>query len=108
MLAVRVTISKFVDEIQPGWVECLLVDVSGQAWKFRVKVPVVSTESLWSDSQYPKPGLIPCSVLRRNADRAGRQIVTIDTSTPYLIESTDGVAVFDVFEEQLEETVAKR
>jgi hypothetical protein len=53
MPAVRMTISKFIDERFPGWVECHLVDVHGRIWKFHEKVPVISTEDLWSDSEYP-------------------------------------------------------
>jgi len=44
MSAVRVTIAAFIDEYQPGSVECSLVDVHGRTWKFNEKVPVVSSE----------------------------------------------------------------
>lgn len=102
MTAVRVTISRFIDESFPGWVECWLEDAQGRTWRIHEKVPVVSTEDLWVDSEYPRPCLIACTVLGRKSDASGRQIVTIDTMRPWAIESTDGVTVFEVFAEQLE------
>lgn len=102
MPAVLVTISRFTDEGFPGWVEFLLVDVQGRTWTFNEKLPVVSTEVLWTDSEYPRQGSIACTILSRKADEAGRQIVTIDSDRPWGIESTEGSTVFDVFAEQLE------
>src|ERR1700722_2651927 len=46
-----------VDEWQPGFVECSLRDAQGRTWKSIEKVPVVTTEALWSDSEYPRPGV---------------------------------------------------
>jgi hypothetical protein len=101
MLAVRIAISRFTNEHFPGWVECLLVDVHGRTWKFVEKVPVVSTEDLWSDSEYPREGVIACTVLASKVDEQGRQVLTIDTRAPYYIESVDGATVFEVFADQL-------
>jgi hypothetical protein len=97
MTAVRVSIVAFIDEYQPGIIECWLVDVHGRTWKFHEKVPIVSAEDLWTDSEYPRPGSIACKVLESKLDPTGRQILTIET-----IESIDGVTVFEVFAEQLE------
>lgn len=103
MASVRVTISRFTDEHFPGFVECLLVDVDGRTWAFNEKYPVVSAEMLGPESQYPREGLFDCTILRRRTDSAGRRVVTIDTSRPWGIESTEGTTVFDVFAEQLED-----
>ena len=46
MLAVRVNISRYVDESFPGWVECSLVDAYGYDHVFVEKVPVV-TRPIW-------------------------------------------------------------
>jgi hypothetical protein len=94
---VRVTIEAFIDEYQPGIVECSLQDVHGKVWKFIEKVPVVSLEDLWSDSEYPRTGAVECKVLRRDPDSRGLPTITIQT-----IESVEGNAVFEVFEDQLE------
>jgi len=101
MLAVRIAISRFTNEHFPGWVECLLVDVHGRTWKFVEKVPVVSTEDLWSDSEYPREGVIACTVLECKDDSQGRQVMTIDTKAPWFVESVEGATVFEVFADQL-------
>jgi len=62
---------------------------------------MVSAEDLWSDSEYPQKGLIRCTVLERKPDAGGREIVRIDTTHPWGIESTDGATVFEVLAEQL-------
>jgi hypothetical protein len=102
MLSVRVTIAGFIDEHQPGWVECLLVDVHGRTWKIHEKIPVVSSEDLTADSKYPKQGIVGCTVLARTANATGREVVTIGTERPWGIESIEGNTVFEVFAEQLE------
>jgi hypothetical protein len=102
VLEVQISITAFIDEYQPGIVECRLVDAHGKTWIFHEKIPVVTTQDLWTDSQYPQPGLVACTVLERKSDSSGRRIVKIDTSRPWGIESTDGVSVFEVFAEQLE------
>ena len=99
MASVQVTISRFVDESFHGWVECWLEDVHGRRWKFNEKIPVVSTEDLRTDSDYPKPGVIACTVLRRTADSSRRYVVTVDTGG---VETVEGCKVFEVLAEQLE------
>ena len=99
MIAVQVTISSFTNESFPGWVECWLEDAHGRWWKFNEKVPGASTEALWTESEYPKPGAIACTVLRRTADGSRRHVVTIDTEG---VETVEGCAVFEVLAEQLE------
>jgi hypothetical protein len=99
MTSVRVTIVAFIDEYQPGIVECCLMDVRGRTWKFHEKIPVVSAKDLWTDSEYPQPGSFECRVLESKRDPSGRQILTIET-----IECLEGSTVFDVFAEQLEDS----
>jgi hypothetical protein len=102
MPEIRVTITRFIDESFPGWVEFQIVDADGRVWRFQEKVPVITTEDLWIDSEYPRPGSIACTVLRQHDDPAGRQVLTIDTSRPWGIESVDGTTVFEILPEQLE------
>jgi hypothetical protein len=102
MTAVRVSITAFIDEYQPGIVECCLADVHGHTWKFHEKVPVVSAEDLWIDSEYPQPGSIECKVLESKRSPSGQQILIIQT-----IESVEGVTVFEIFAEQLERSEDK-
>ena len=39
MVAIKVTIDRFTDEDQPGWVACSFVDAAGVAHLFEEKVP---------------------------------------------------------------------
>ena len=99
MTALRVSIASFIDEYQPGIVECWLVDVRGHTWRFHEKAPIVSAADLWIDSEYPQPGSIECNVLESKLDPSGREVLMIET-----IESTDGFRVFEVFADQLEDS----
>jgi penicillin-binding protein 1A len=96
---VRVEITRFVDEDQPGFVECTLTDAAGKVWTFVEKVPIVSSESLDASSTYPQPGAIGCVVLSRRRDDLGREVLLIDTSKPDGVESTDGETRFEVLAE---------
>ncbi len=54
MYGVRVEIVRFVDDSQPGWVECRLVDARGQEWLFVEKVPIVTSSDLTALTPYPQ------------------------------------------------------
>jgi hypothetical protein len=47
MAGLKVTIARFVDEHQPGFVECTFADASGVTHSIIEKVPVISAEDLW-------------------------------------------------------------
>jgi hypothetical protein len=103
MLGVRVIISRWVDDAQPGWVECQFTDAHGCVWSFVEKLPVVTPADLDASSRYPQPGVIACQVVGRGREPIGREVVSIDTSTPWHVESTSGQTRFDVLPEQLME-----
>jgi hypothetical protein len=96
------TIVSFVDESFPGWVEFQLEDVHGRLWKFQEKVPVITSEDLWANSEYPREGAVACTILERKTDSAGRKILTIATNRPWGVESIDGTAIFEVLAKQVE------
>jgi hypothetical protein len=100
---VVVEILRWVDDYQPGIVECKLVDAAGESHLFIEKSPIVSTEDLWSHTTYPRPGAIDCTLLERWMDEKGRQLSRIDTSRPWHVESTEGCTSFVVLESQLGE-----
>src|SRR5512139_346408 len=81
--AVTVQIERFVDEYQPGFVECRLVDAEGQSHLFIEKVPIVSTEDLWSTSTYPVAGAIACEVEAEWKDSQGRALLKVSTERPW-------------------------
>ena len=82
MIGVQVTITRFVDEAQPGWVECTLTDIHSQSHSFVEKAPVVSKANLDARSLYPQQGIIACEIFITWLDITGREVVTIDTSSP--------------------------
>jgi hypothetical protein len=55
MWFLKVEIAKFADaDHYPGWVECRIEDAAGQVHTFIEKVPLVSSEDLWTESAYPR------------------------------------------------------
>jgi hypothetical protein len=103
MIAVRVDITQWVDDAQPGWVACRLVDASGTEHTFIEKAPVVTTAVLDNDSRYPQPGWIACEVLQQHDDRDGQSLVAITTAQPWTIASRTGQTRFDIRRSQLED-----
>jgi hypothetical protein len=101
MPVVAVSIIRFVDEHQPGFVECELTDAFGQTHSFVEKVPIVTVENLWSDSIYPRAGGISCEVKQEWQDDAGRSLVKVDTERPWRVESTAGATTFVVLSSQM-------
>jgi hypothetical protein len=107
MIGVQVTITRFVDEAQPGWVECTLTDIHGQSHIFVEKAPVVSKANLDARSLYPQQGVIACEIFVTWLDITGREVLTIDTSSPWSVKSTSGKTQFDIFASQLAQFEAK-
>ena len=103
MLVVKVEIVRFVDEYQPGIVECKLIDASGCQHTFIDKLPIFTAADLWTDSTYPQPGVIACIQVDRQRNSQGLEIVTIDTEQPWHVETVSGQTRFDVLPEQLAE-----
>jgi len=107
MIGVQVTITRLTDETQPGWVECRLTDINGEDWTFVEKAPMVSKPPLDAKSSYPQQGVIACEIFLTWLDITGRDVVTIDTSIPWGVKSTNGKTQFDVFASQLTRLEAK-
>jgi hypothetical protein len=96
-----VQILRFVDEHQPGFVECEFEDVEGRRHRIIEKIPVLTAERLWSDSDYPVPGTMPCLVLDRRTDARGREVVQITTEYPRHRRCEEGLAEFTVLSSQV-------
>jgi hypothetical protein len=95
MPAIKVRITRLVDTSQPGFVECQLVDANDRAWLFIEKIPMVTTEALGVHGEYPRNGAIACEIVGRAADSRG-EIVIVDTSRPWDVESIDGISRFQI------------
>ena len=96
MPSVAIQISRFVDEYQPGIVECVLVDAFGERHVFVDKAPVVSTENLGPTSSYPRPGAIACEVIVEWSNEDGQALSRVNTKRPCGVESTEGLTEFVV------------
>ncbi|MDQ0468932.1 hypothetical protein [Labrys wisconsinensis] len=98
---IKVSIAGWVDDYQPGFVECRFDDRFGTTWRLLVKVPYVTTAELGRDSCYPQPGELPCHVTSRGHDASGRGVVWIETDWPSSVAPIEGTTRFEVFEEQM-------
>ncbi len=101
MFGIKVRITKFIDDSQPGWVECEFTDAFGKLHVFNEKVPIVTAEFLDKDSIYPQDGIIGCEIVERKKTDGGEEIVKIDTNKYSLLESMNGETVFKVLQKQL-------
>jgi hypothetical protein len=101
--SIRATITRFVDDYQPGIVECRFVDAHGVEHVFVLKTPFVTSEWLGADSTYPLPGSIACHIIGSGETVRGKRVVTVDTTEPDAVESLAGISRFEVFADQLTE-----
>ena len=92
----RVEIVRFVDETQPGVVECEFTDANRRKHRVIDKVPVFSELDLWSDSKYPQPGVMSCKILETARDESGHEIARIGS-----LETVDGETEFVVRRAQI-------
>src|SRR5262245_29199362 len=100
MPAFSVEICRYVDEAQPGWVECRLIDAQGNEHIFVEKIPVVSRAALGATTDYPQHGLIACVVIGRRTRADGGEIVEVETATPWGVMSVAGSERFEIFPAQ--------
>jgi hypothetical protein len=96
MIGVRVSITRYVSDDNPGFVECEFVDAHGARWRFVEKSPVVSAQYLDARTVYPQPGVIACEIADRRCNVAGQEIIVIDTERPWGVDSVDGSHRFEV------------
>ena len=101
MKKLSVSIIRFVDEHQPGWVEAELVDADGESHRFVDKVPIFSERDLVRSDTYPQPGQIRCVAISESRHADGRVVVEVSTASPDGVESTTGMSRFMVASTQL-------
>lgn len=101
MKAIKIKITRFIDDYQPGIVECKFNDAWNKEHIFQEKVPVVTEIDLDANSKYPQDAIIACEVLKSWKDEDGRIIFTVSTEKPWAVETIDGLTEFDVVAEQL-------
>lgn len=103
MKAIKIKITSFLSNDQPGFVECKFVDAWNKEHTIHDKVPVVTEKYLDERSGYPQDGVIACEVIKKWKDQGGRTIFTVTTKKPWHVDTLEGLTEFDVLEEQLVE-----
>jgi hypothetical protein len=83
------------DEPQPGLVEAQLRDSDGRLWTFIDKEPIFCSEVVGPLGRFPVAGSIRCQVIGHEVLAGGREVITIDTSSPDGVDS-GGVTIFHV------------
>jgi len=101
MTAIRVEIIRLYQNGYPDWADCRLVDAAGREHFFHEKVPVVSAADIDENSELPQPGAIGCEIIARRVDAAGREVIQVETTKPWAIESNSGESRFEVLPSQL-------
>ena len=102
MPSIKVRIDKFISNDQPGFVECSFTDAWGKQHIVQEKVPVVTVKALDANSMYPQEGVIACQVIKEWKDKDGRVIFTVDTESPWDIDTIEGLKQFDLLDLQIE------
>ena len=98
----RVQIVRFLDEAQPGIVACTFRDAQHETHTIIDKLPIFTEARLWSDSEYPQPGLARCEVLERLVEgERGSQVARITIARPDHLESVTGISEFLVLESEI-------
>ena len=103
MIALKIKITKFISDDQPGFVECSFFDALNKEHIVQDKVPIVTEKILDANSEYPQNGIIACKIINGWKDTNGRKIFRVNTSKPCGVDTINGLTEFDVLEEQLVE-----
>ena len=98
----RVEITQYVDDYQPGIVQCEFTDAEGRRQVIIGKLPVFTSADLGFNSCYPQPGSVQCEVLSRQRGDKGEELLRITIGE----ESVDGLTEFVVLAELVNGHVA--
>jgi len=101
MVELKIKITAYTDNENPGWVSCEFNDIYGKTHFFIEKVPVVTTLKLDLNSPYPQEGIIQCLEVKRTLNQNGMTMITVNSEKPWGIESLEKINQFDIFEAQL-------
>jgi uncharacterized protein YodC (DUF2158 family) len=101
MRFIRMKITSFISDDQPGFVECKFYDAWNKEHTVQEKIPVVTEKYLHENSKYPQDGEIACEIIKEWKDKDERIIFTVTTEKPWEINTNEGLTEFDILEEQL-------
>jgi hypothetical protein len=99
--AIKILITSFIDDHQPGFVECKFYDALNKEHIVQDKVPIVTDRYLDANSEYPQDGIIACEIIKQSEDTNGKTIFTVNTLKPWGVDTIEGLTEFHLFEEQL-------
>jgi hypothetical protein len=99
--AIKIKIIDFIDDHQPGWVECKFTDAWDKEHTVQDKVPIVTAEDLDANSEYPREGVIAFELVRSWKDKDGRTIYTVNTGKPWGVQTIEGLTEFDILKDQV-------
>ena len=103
MIGVPISITCYVRNDQPGFVACEFMDSHGRQHHFIEKTAIVTADDIDANTHYPHPGVIACIIIERHLDTSGNEVIVVDTTEPWGVESTDGIARFEVLRSELVE-----
>lgn len=97
MTQLRVASLELIEDGAPPIVRCAVFDAAGVRHEFVDKLPIFSRTDQLSVSE----ATIACSFVDLRRDNEGRRIITVDTACPWGCQTSAGLTVLDVFEQQL-------
>lgn len=71
MIAIKISITKFISNDQPGFVECTFQDAWGKEHFIHEKIPVVTSKDLDANSIYLQEEELDCQIIRKWDDQDG-------------------------------------
>ena len=97
MPSLIIDITRLLSDAFPCYVECLIRDAEDRDHVFCEKIPVVSGKTL---GELPARGRIACEVEEKWTRSDGQVVLRVNTG-PHGVQSTAGLCVFVVFDEQV-------
>jgi hypothetical protein len=101
--AIKIKITGFISDDQPGFVECKFYDALNKEHIVQDKIPIVTEKYLDANSEYPQDGLIACEIVNEWTLPNGQKIFKVNTSRPWGVSTIEALIEFEVSEEQLVE-----
>ncbi|MEV4601255.1 hypothetical protein AB0K15_28115 [Amycolatopsis sp. NPDC049253] len=99
MAKLEATVTRWVDEEFPGFVELRFADADGTVVLITEKVPVLTAENWDASTPLPMPFDLDCEVLRRERDPQGHATAVVELS--YGVGDDDGRVQFTVPADQV-------
>jgi 2-amino-4-hydroxy-6-hydroxymethyldihydropteridine diphosphokinase len=89
-----VKIVRFVDDSQPGWVECEFTDVDDRTHTVVDKVPIFTSDRIDANTKLPLHGTVECEIVAKLRDALGNELLKINLERPLGLSSKEGLTEF--------------